>query len=126
MQANGTATVKSPDVVLKPAGPDGMYLFRFNDTVKDTNYSVIATTEQASDSDAILLIENYDRQDSDFNSVFTVKTYAIQNNISEEGWKHTEILLKPNLFDPSHKDIVFTSENGNNMHVIAEFIQVLA
>ena len=76
-------------------------------------------------SDKILLIENYDRQDPDFNSAFTVKTYSSQKNVSEEGWEHLEILLKPNSNDLNYKDIVITMENANEMNVIGEFIEVL-
>jgi superfamily II DNA or RNA helicase len=76
-------------------------------------------------SGKILLIENYDRQDPDFNSAFTVKTYSSQKNVSEEGWEHLEILLKPNSNDPTYKDIVIAMENANEMNVIGEFIEVL-
>ena len=43
----------------------------------------------------ILLIENIDIQDQDFNSAFTIKTYSSEKVISEEGWKHTSIILRP-------------------------------
>ncbi|WP_299015290.1 DUF3427 domain-containing protein [uncultured Polaribacter sp.] len=76
-------------------------------------------------SGKILLIENFDQQDRDFNSAFTVKTYASQKNISEEGWEHTEILLKPNSFDSSYQDIVIDIENANEMNIIGEFVEVV-
>ena len=76
-------------------------------------------------SGKILLIENFDRQDPDFNSAFTVKTYTSQKNVSEEGWEHLEVLLKPNSYDFTYKDIVINIENGNKMNVIGEFIEVL-
>lgn len=76
-------------------------------------------------SGKILLIENYDRQDPEFNSAFTVKTYTSQKKVSEEGWEHIEILLKPNSYDPSYKDIVIDLENANEMNVIGEFIEIL-
>ena len=73
----------------------------------------------------ILLIENYDRQDPDFNSAFTVKTYASQKNVSEEGWEHLEVLLKPNSYDLSYEDLVITSDNAAEMNIVGEFIKVL-
>lgn len=76
-------------------------------------------------SGKILLIENHDIQDTDFNSAFTVKTYASQKNVTEEGWEHTEILLKPNSYDPSYKDLVINEENGNEMNVVGEFVSIL-
>ena len=76
-------------------------------------------------SGKILLIENYDSQDPDFNSAFTVKTYASQKNITDEGWEHLEILLRPNSSDSSYKDIIINQENAQDMNVVGEFIEVL-
>lgn len=76
-------------------------------------------------SGKIFLIENYDIQDLDFNSAFTVKTYISQKNVSEEGWQHLEIILKPNSYDSSFKDIIINQENAHEMNIVGEFIEVL-
>jgi superfamily II DNA or RNA helicase len=76
-------------------------------------------------SGKIFLIENQDIQDPDFNSAFTVKTYTSQKVVTEEGWGHTEIVLKPNSYDASFKDIVINEDNAEGMNVIGEFISVL-
>jgi superfamily II DNA or RNA helicase len=76
-------------------------------------------------SGKIFLIENHDIQDPDFNSAFTVKTYSSRKNVTDEGWEHTEILLKPNSYDPSYKDIVINEENSADMKVLGEFVMVL-
>ncbi len=76
-------------------------------------------------SGKIFLIENLDIQDQDFNSAFTVKTYASKKNVSDEGWEHTDILLKPNSYDSKYKDIIVKNEDAENMKVIGEFIEVL-
>ena len=76
-------------------------------------------------SGKILLIENYDIQDPDFNSAFTVKTYASQKSVTGDSWGHLEILLKPNSFDSSFKDIIISEENAEEMSVIGEFIETL-
>ena len=76
-------------------------------------------------SGKIFLIENLDIQDSDFNSAFTVKTYASQKISSNHSWVHTEILLKPNSSDSSFQDIVITEDNAESMNIIGEFICVL-
>jgi len=73
----------------------------------------------------ILLIENRDIHDPDFNSAFTVKTYSSQKIVAEEGWKHSVIVLKPNSYDESFKDIIINEENGKEMNVVGEFITVL-
>jgi superfamily II DNA or RNA helicase/HKD family nuclease/SOS-response transcriptional repressor LexA len=72
----------------------------------------------------IMLIENRDIHDLDFNSAFTVKTYSSQKTITEEGWQHTAIVLKPNSFDDSYNDIVLDEASVAGMKVIGEFICV--
>jgi len=76
-------------------------------------------------SGKILLIENHDIQDPDFNSAFTVKTYASQKSVTEEGWEHIEILLKPNSYDSSFKDLIISKENANEMTIVGEFVETL-
>lgn len=66
-----------------------------------------------------------DIQDQDFNSAFTIKTYSSEKEISEEGWKHNLIVLRPNSFDASFKNIIINEENGNEMRIVGEFIQIL-
>ena len=73
----------------------------------------------------IMLLENRDIHDPDFNSGFTIKTYSSQKAVTEEGWAHTEIVLKPNSYDPSFSDIIINEENSEGMKVIGEFIEVL-
>lgn len=73
----------------------------------------------------IMLIENRNIQDPDFNSAFTVKTYSSRKEITEDSFKHESIVLKPNSFDSSYKDIVLTEENSIGMRVIGEFVSIL-
>ena len=73
----------------------------------------------------IVLVENRDIHDLDFNSAFTVKTYSSKKTITEEGWQHTEIILKPNSFDEKFKDIIINEENSEGMNIIGEFVCVL-
>lgn len=73
----------------------------------------------------IVLIENRDIQDSDFNSAFTIKTYSSKKSHSEESWKHTSIVLRPNSFDNSYQDIIISEENASEMRVVGEFVKIL-
>jgi hypothetical protein len=73
----------------------------------------------------IVLVENMDIQDQDFNSAFTIKTYSSEKIISDEGWKHTSITLRPNSFDNSYKSIIINEENGAEMRIVGEFIKIL-
>lgn len=73
----------------------------------------------------ILLVENRDTYDPDFNSAFTVKTYSSEKIINEEGWRHTSIVLKPNSFDKRYKNIVINQHNSQEMRIIGEFITLI-
>ena len=74
----------------------------------------------------IVLVENIDIQDQDFNSAFTIKTYSSEKVISEEGWEHTSISLRPNSFDISYKNILINEENGKEMRVVGEFVSIIS
>ena len=73
----------------------------------------------------IVLVENIDIQDTDFNSAFTIKTYTSVKETTEEGWQHNSILLRPNSFDSSYKDIIVNEENGLGMRVVGEFVCII-
>lgn len=76
-------------------------------------------------SGKILLIENRDSYDPDFNSAFTVKTYLSDKTVTEAGYQHNSIILKPNSYDKSFKNIVLDEENSKEMRVIGEFVKVI-
>lgn len=73
----------------------------------------------------ILLIENRDLQDPDFNSAFTIKTYSSEKFVSKESWEHTLIKLRPNSFDSDYQNIIITEENAQEMRVVGEFVKIL-
>lgn len=76
-------------------------------------------------SGKIVLVENFDYQDPDFNSAFTIKTYSSEKLINDDGWKHLSIVLRPNSYDESYKSIIINEENGPEMRIVGEFIMVL-
>ncbi len=73
----------------------------------------------------IVLIENRDIQDPDFNSAFTIKTYSSEKSVSEEMWEHTSITLSPNSYDSTYKNIIITEENAEEMRIIGEFVKII-
>ena len=81
--------------------------------------------EGGSRNGKIVLVENRDIQDNDFNSSFTIKTYSSSKVITEEGWSHAAITLRPNSFDSSYQPIVIDESNSHGMRVIGEFVKVL-
>lgn len=73
----------------------------------------------------IVLVENRNIQDQDFNSAFTIKTYSSEKTVSEEGWKHDSIILRPNSYDNSYENISINEENGEVMRIVGEFVSIL-
>lgn len=73
----------------------------------------------------IVLVENMDIQDPDFNSAFTIKTYSSEKIVSEDSWEHTSIILRPNSFDSSYKNIIITDESAEEMRIVGEFVEIL-
>lgn len=73
----------------------------------------------------IVLVENLDIQDPDFNSAFTIKTYSSEKTITQDDWTHDSIVLRPNSFDSSYQNITITEENAAEMRVVGEFVGTL-
>lgn len=74
----------------------------------------------------IVLVENIDIQDPDFKSAFTIKTYSSEKVITDEGWEHKSIVLRPNSFDKSFKNLIITEDNGSQMRVVGEFVSIIS
>ncbi|MDZ7614111.1 MAG: hypothetical protein U5K51_10780 [Flavobacteriaceae bacterium] len=54
----------------------------------------------------MVIAEYYNHQDIDYGSCYTFKEYYSQKVITDEGWLHENIILKPKSFDASYQDIV--------------------
>ena len=73
----------------------------------------------------IVLVENIDIQDPDFQSAFTIKTYSSEKSVLQDSWGHTSVVLRPNSFDESYKNIVITEDNSEGLRVVGEFVRIL-
>jgi superfamily II DNA or RNA helicase/HKD family nuclease len=73
----------------------------------------------------IVLVENIDVQDQDFNSSFTIKTYSSEKIITEDSQKHISIVLRPNSYDDSYKNLIINEENASGMRVVGIFVKIL-
>lgn len=73
----------------------------------------------------IVLVENLDIQDPDFNSAFTVKPYTSDKQITEEDWEHKSITLRPNSYDETYENIIIDEDNGSNMKIRGIFITTI-
>ena len=96
-----------------------------NRVIPNGSICLFKTYRGGSRNGKIVLVENRDIQDQDFNSAFTIKTYSSEKESLDENWRHTSIVLRPNSFDPSFKNIHINEENGSEMRIVGEFIKIL-
>jgi superfamily II DNA or RNA helicase/HKD family nuclease len=96
-----------------------------NRVIPNGSICLFKTYTGGSRNGKIVLVENRNIQDQDFNSAFTIKTYSSEKVITDESWEHTSIILRPNSFDPSYKNIIINEENGMGMRVVGEFVKIL-
>jgi superfamily II DNA or RNA helicase/HKD family nuclease len=96
-----------------------------NRVIPNGSICLFKTYNGGSRNGKIVLVENRDIHDQDFNSAFTIKTYSSEKIVSEEGWEHSSIILRPNSFDDSYKNIIINEENGSRMRVVGEFVSII-
>ncbi len=96
-----------------------------NKRIPNGSICLFKTYTGGSRNGKIVLVENMDIQDQDFNSAFTIKTYSSEKIISENNWEHTSIVLRPNSYNDSFKNIIINEENAKRMKVVGEFVKVL-
>jgi hypothetical protein len=75
----------------------------------------------------IVLVQHREIQDADTGGHYTVKIYKSEKTTDGlEGWRHRKIVLHPESTDPNYKPIELTSDQAEDLKVIAELIAVLA
>jgi phage repressor protein C with HTH and peptisase S24 domain len=61
--------------------------------------------------------------DADTGGQFTVKVYESEKQVTEEGWQHTRITLRP--LNPDFEPIELTPREAGDVRVLAEFVEVV-
>ncbi|MEL0630594.1 DUF3427 domain-containing protein [Psychromonas aquatilis] len=68
-----------------------------NRRIKNNSICIFRESLGGSRNGKIVIVENYGKDDEEYNSSFTIKTYASEKIASDDGeWEHSVILLKPN------------------------------
>lgn len=82
-----------------------------NKIVQDGQIALFKKYHGGSRNGLMVIAEYYDHQDLDYGSSYTFKEYYSQKAITEEGWHHEKIILKPKSFDTSYQDIIIHPES---------------
>ena len=97
-----------------------------NRRIKNNSICIFRESLGGSRNGKIVIVENYGKDDEEYNSSFTIKTYASEKRASDNGeWEHSVILLKPNSTESRFSDIVLHEEDCENMRIVGEFVTVL-
>ncbi|WP_062062911.1 DNA/RNA helicase domain-containing protein [Aquimarina longa] len=96
-----------------------------NKVIPNESYAVFRKYNGGSRNGKIVLVEYFDKQDSEFGSCYTIKKYESKKQENDEGWEHESIILKPMSIDDGYEDIVLTSDELSSFKVIGVFEFVL-
>lgn len=73
----------------------------------------------------IVLVQHTNIQDPDFGSGYTIKEYRSKKKITNEGWSHESIILKPLSYNSDYNEIVIEEDELIDLKVIGIFEGVL-
>ena len=95
-------------------------------TIKDGALCVFRSPVEGSRQGRVVLVQKRQISDPDTGGSFTVKRYRSTKAVDESGWRHDLIELIPDNPDRQKYPVMrFTSEDHEDLRVIAEFIAVL-
>lgn len=96
-----------------------------NKKIPNNSFCLFRVDEGGSRNGKIVLVELYNKQDSESGSRFTVKEYYSKKIIDENEWSHQSITLKPVSENSEYKDIELVGDELNNLKVVGIFECVL-
>ncbi|MBN1830417.1 MAG: HsdR family type I site-specific deoxyribonuclease [Deltaproteobacteria bacterium] len=91
--------------------------------IPDSAYCLFKTPVTGTRQGKIVIVQLRDEVDPESGERYTVKRYQSEKTESEEGWRHTRIVLRPENQD--FEPIVLTESDEGKLQVVAELVQVL-
>lgn len=96
-----------------------------NKTIPNGSFCLFRKDQGGSRNGKIVLVQHHKIQETHFGSGYTVKKYQSTKNITEEGWQHLTITLKPNSTDSNFEDIVLSDSDLEELKVIGIFAGII-
>lgn len=99
-----------------------------NKIVQDGQIALFKWYKGGSRNGLMVIAECINLQDLDYSSCYTFKEYYSEKVVTEEGWHHEKIILKPKSYDSSYQDIIIDPElrYDRPIEVIGIFDRVIA
>lgn len=93
-------------------------------TISDGSFCIFRKEKGGTRNGLVVLVESRLVSDPETDLNFTVKRYKSEKEQLPDGqWRHKRIILSPD--NKEFKDIVLENVNGDDFHVVAEFVEVL-
>lgn len=97
-----------------------------NKRIPNGSYCLFKQDEGGSRNGKIVLVESTSINDSEFGSGYTVKEYHSIKKVSEDGWEHKSIILKPLSTIDSYDSIELSEDDLMNFKVVGVFESVIS
>jgi predicted component of type VI protein secretion system len=96
-----------------------------NKRIPNNSFCLFRIDEGGSRNGKIVLVELYNKQDSESGSRFTVKEYHSKKSMDQNQWTHQSITLKPLSENSEYIDIELDDDELSNLKVVGIFECVL-
>ena len=73
----------------------------------------------------VVIVQHRDLQDPDTGTRCTIKVYTSEKRVSEDGWRHERIVLRPDSSLPGYQPIVLEPDEARELRVVGELVAVL-
>ncbi len=93
-----------------------------NKIIQDGQIALFKKYHGGNRNGLMVLVQCNNLQDPDYSSCYTFKEYYSEKVITEEGWHHEKIILKPKSYDSSYQEIVVDPESINEREFIVKGI----
>jgi hypothetical protein len=96
-----------------------------NKRIPNGSYCLFKQDEGGSRNGKIVLVESTSINDLEFGSGYTVKEYHSVKAVSNEGWQHESIRLKPLSNLEAFEDIVLSEDDLSHFKIVGIFDRVI-
>lgn len=97
-----------------------------NKVIPNDSWCLFKRDSGGSREGEIVLVEQYNIQDSEYGSGYTVKSYHSEKALLNDSWIHKRIILKPLSYDPNYKDIILDKDEISELKVVGIFVEILS
>jgi len=96
-----------------------------NKRIPNGAWCLFKTNPGGSRNKKVVIVQHRDIQDPDTNTSCTVKLYFSEKITEGDEWRHSRIVLKPDSYNKSYKELVFDEDSFGELSIIGELIAVL-